>query len=90
MPKKTKTKAKAKKATRKKIKKDIIYDTFQDERLNEFQKNHTVKIGYGMSEFKAVVLGFTKDGIIVRKYGQQDHKEYKVDEIQFLGDLGIE
>lgn len=78
------------KKTKKVVKKPEVFDEAQMELLSEFKKNHTVLFHYGMTEVKAVVLGFSKDGVIVREYGQQDKKEYKASEIEFITDLGVE
>jgi len=67
-----------------------LYNESKNELLKEFKQNHTVKFRHGMREITGAVIGFTKDGVVIRRNGQQDHKEYKADEIHFLNDLKVQ
>ena len=62
----------------------------QHELLKEFKQNHTVKVSVGLSEINGVVIRFTKDGVIIRENGQQEHREFKAGEVQFMNDQGVQ
>ena len=61
----------------------------QHELLKEFKQFHTVKIRVAFTELEGTVINFTKEGVVLRLKGEQEHKEYKAEEIQFIGDLGV-
>lgn len=81
-----------KKTTKKevKVKTPKFFTKPQDELLKEFKQNHTVKVAIGLSEINGVVINFTKDGVIIRENGQQEHKEFKAGEVQFMNDQGVQ
>jgi len=80
----------AKKKIVKKVKTPKFFTKPQDELLKEFKQNHTVKVAIGLSEINGVVINFTKDGVIIRENGQQEHKEFKAGEVQFMNDQGVQ
>jgi len=82
-------------ATKKVVKKEVsrkpkFFDEPQDELLKEFKQFHTVKVMVGLSEINGVVIRFTKDGVIIRENGQQEHREFKTGEVQFMNDQGVQ
>ena len=80
-----------KKAVKKAVKRaPRVFNEPQDELLKEFKQYHTVKITQAFTEITGVVVGFTKDGVIIRENGQQEHKEFKAGEINFVSDLNFQ
>jgi len=80
-----------KKAAKKAVKRTPkFFDEPQTELLKEFVQNHTVKVGVGLTEINGVVIRFTKDGVIIRENGQQEHREFKAEEVQFINDQGVQ
>jgi len=80
----------AKKVAKKAPRKPKFFNEPQDELLKEFVQNHTVKVGVGLTEITGVVIRFTKDGVIIRENGQQEHREFKAEEVQFINDQGVQ
>ena len=79
-----------KKEVKKAPRKPKFFDEPQDELLKEFKQFHTVKVGVAFTEITGVVIRFTKDGVIIRENGQQEHKEFKAGEVQFISDLKVQ
>lgn len=72
------------------VKKVKFFDEPQHELLKEFKQFHTVKVSVALTEINGVVIRFTKDGVIIRENGQQEHREFKADEVQFVNDQGVQ
>jgi len=81
---------KAKKVVKKAPRKPKFFDEPQIELLKEFKQFHTVKISKGLTEIVGVVIRFTADGVVIRENGQQEHIEFKTEDIQFVNDQGVQ